>query len=186
MYFLFRFNLFPWHFKKINTFFNENNTLRSLGISSYHSSLWNYYYPVANSLCGRTVNLEPTIELWKVFYLPNMSRRHCRPVILKACQRYFFNYSIILTHSLHYPDPRCFTLCRLVFCKLLQHVSYPNSSSCHSFYLAWWLVFAGPVHRTEKNPRTELNRTMVRSIFRLRLPEFGAIPVAGCRVSKIF
>ena len=48
------------------------------------------------------------------------------------------------------------------------------------------LVFAGPVHRTEKNPRTELNRTMVRSIFRLRLPEFGAIPVAGCRVSKIF
>ena len=47
-------------------------------------------------------------------------------------------------------------------------------------------VFAGPVHRTEKNRRTELNRTMVRSIFRLRLPEFGAIPVAGCRVSKIF
>ena len=48
------------------------------------------------------------------------------------------------------------------------------------------VVFAGPVHRTEKNPRTELNRTMVRSIFRLRLPEFGPIPVAGCRVSKIF
>ena len=48
------------------------------------------------------------------------------------------------------------------------------------------VVFAGPVHRTEKNRRTELNRTMVRSIFPLRLPEFGAIPVAGCRVSKIF
>ena len=48
------------------------------------------------------------------------------------------------------------------------------------------LVFAGPVHRTEKNPRTELNWTMDRSIFRLRLPEFGAIPVAGCQVSEIF
>ena len=48
------------------------------------------------------------------------------------------------------------------------------------------LVFTGPVHRTEKNRRTELNRTMVQSIFRLRLPEFGAIPVAGCQVSKIF
>ena len=48
------------------------------------------------------------------------------------------------------------------------------------------VVFAGPVHRTEKNSRTELNRTMVRSIFLLRLPKFGAIPVAGCRVSKIF
>ena len=46
--------------------------------------------------------------------------------------------------------------------------------------IASYIVFAGPVHRTE------LNRTMVRSIFRLRLPEFGAIPVASCRVSKIF
>ena len=37
-----------------------------------------------------------------------------------------------------------------------------------------YVVFAGPVHRTE------LNQTMLRSIFQLQLPEFGAIPVAGC------
>ena len=48
------------------------------------------------------------------------------------------------------------------------------------------LVFAGPVHRTEKKPRTELNRTMVRSIFQLQLPKFWAILVVGCQVSKIF
>ena len=56
----------------------------------------------------------------------------------------------------------------------------------HTGYPQQQLVFAGPVHRTEKNRRTELNRTMVWSIFRLRLLEFGAILVAGCRVSKIF
>jgi len=47
------------------------------------------------------------------------------------------------------------------------------------------LVFAGSVLWTEKIHRTELNRTMVRSIFRLRLPKFGVILVAGCLISKI-
>jgi len=49
----------------------------------------------------------------------------------------------------------------------------------------WQLVFAGSVLWTEKNHRTELNQTMVRSIFRLRLPKFGVILVAGCLISKI-
>ena len=49
-----------------------------------------------------------------------------------------------------------------------------------------WVVFTGPVHRTEKNCRTKLNQTMVQSIFWLWLPGFGAIPVASCQVSKIF
>ena len=56
----------------------------------------------------------------------------------------------------------------------------------HSGRQTMELVFAGPVHRTEKNSRTELNWIMVWSIFQLRLPKFGAIPVAGCRVSKLF
>jgi len=47
------------------------------------------------------------------------------------------------------------------------------------------LVFAGSVLWTEKIHRTELNRTMVRSIFRLWLPKFGVVLVAGCLISKI-
>ena len=42
------------------------------------------------------------------------------------------------------------------------------------------LVFKGSVHRNAKNHRTKLNQTMVQFIFWLQLPEFGAIPVAGC------
>jgi len=47
------------------------------------------------------------------------------------------------------------------------------------------VVFAGSVLWTEKIHRTKLNRTMVRSIFRLWLPKFGVILVAGCLISKI-
>jgi len=47
------------------------------------------------------------------------------------------------------------------------------------------LVFAGSVLWTEKIHRTELNQTMVWSIFRLWLPKFGVILVAGCLISKI-
>jgi len=47
------------------------------------------------------------------------------------------------------------------------------------------LVFAGSVLWTEKIHRTELNRTVVRSIFWLWLPKFGVILVAGCLISKI-
>jgi len=47
------------------------------------------------------------------------------------------------------------------------------------------LVFAGSVLWTKKIHRTELNQTMVRSIFRLWLPKFGVILVAGCLISKI-
>jgi len=47
------------------------------------------------------------------------------------------------------------------------------------------VVFAGSVLWTEKIHRTELNWTMVRSIFRLQLPKFGVILVAGCLISKI-
>jgi hypothetical protein len=42
------------------------------------------------------------------------------------------------------------------------------------------IVFKGPVYRTEKNRGTELDRTAVRSFFRLRLPAFRVSPVAGC------
>ncbi|KIJ90090.1 hypothetical protein K443DRAFT_117112 [Laccaria amethystina LaAM-08-1] len=42
------------------------------------------------------------------------------------------------------------------------------------------LVFAGSVLWTEKIHRTELNRTAVRSFFRLQLPKFCVIPVASC------
>jgi hypothetical protein len=44
------------------------------------------------------------------------------------------------------------------------------------------LVFAGSVLWTEKIHRTELNRTAVRSFFRLQLPKFCVIPVAGCLI----
>ena len=44
----------------------------------------------------------------------------------------------------------------------------------------FYLVFKGSVHKTE------LNWTMVLSILWLWLPKFGAIPVAGCQVSKLF
>jgi hypothetical protein len=44
------------------------------------------------------------------------------------------------------------------------------------------IVFAGSVLWTEKIHRTELNRTAVRSFFRLRLPKFCVIPVAGCLI----
>jgi hypothetical protein len=44
------------------------------------------------------------------------------------------------------------------------------------------LVFAGSVLWTEKIHRTELNRTAVRSFFRLWLPKFCVIPVAGCLI----
>jgi len=47
------------------------------------------------------------------------------------------------------------------------------------------LVFAGSVLWTEKIHRTKLNWTVVQSIFRLRLPKFGVILVAGCLISKI-
>ena len=47
------------------------------------------------------------------------------------------------------------------------------------------IVFASSVLWTEKIHRTELNWTVVWSIFRLRLPKFGVIPVAGCLISKI-
>jgi len=47
------------------------------------------------------------------------------------------------------------------------------------------VVFASSVLWTKKIHRTELNWTMVRSIFRLWLPKFGVIPVAGCLISKI-
>jgi len=47
------------------------------------------------------------------------------------------------------------------------------------------VVFAGPVLWTEKIHRTKLNRTVVRSIFQLRLPKFGVILVASCLISKI-
>ena len=48
------------------------------------------------------------------------------------------------------------------------------------------LVFAGSVLWTEEIYRTELNQTIVRSIFRLRLPKFGVILVAGCLIQKSF
>jgi len=47
------------------------------------------------------------------------------------------------------------------------------------------LVFAGSVLWTEKIHRTELNQTVVWSIFRLWLPKFGVILVASCLISKI-
>ena len=47
------------------------------------------------------------------------------------------------------------------------------------------LVFAGSVLWTEKIHRTELNWTVVQSIFRLWLPIFGVILVASCLISKI-
>jgi len=47
------------------------------------------------------------------------------------------------------------------------------------------LVFTGSVLWTEKIHRTKLNQTMVQSIFRLQLPKFGVILVAGCLISKI-
>ena len=62
------------------------------------------------------------------------------------------------------------------------------SSGAHLLAQQHWrkvLVFAGSVLWTEKIHRTELNRTMVRSIFRLQLPKFGVILVAGCLISKI-
>ena len=52
-------------------------------------------------------------------------------------------------------------------------------------HLKLYLVFAGSVLWTEKIHRTELNRTVVRSIFRLQLPKFWVILVAGCLISKI-
>jgi hypothetical protein len=48
------------------------------------------------------------------------------------------------------------------------------------------VVFKGPVHRTENAHRTELDRTSVRSFFRLRLPTFGVSAVAGCLILEIF
>ena len=42
------------------------------------------------------------------------------------------------------------------------------------------VVFEGPVYRTDKRLRTELNQHMVQSIFWLRLPTFGTSPVASC------
>ncbi|EDR07842.1 uncharacterized protein LACBIDRAFT_298080 [Laccaria bicolor S238N-H82] len=48
------------------------------------------------------------------------------------------------------------------------------------------LVFKGSVHRTTKNRWTELNWTIVRSFFRLQLPQFGVGPVASCLISKFF
>jgi hypothetical protein len=53
-------------------------------------------------------------------------------------------------------------------------------------HLASEVVFEGPVYRTEKNRRTEPNRTSVQSFFWLRLPTFGVGPVAGCLILKIF
>ena len=47
------------------------------------------------------------------------------------------------------------------------------------------LVFAGSVLWTEKIHRTELNWTVVQSIFQLQLPKFGVILVASCLISKI-
>jgi len=57
----------------------------------------------------------------------------------------------------------------------------------HILTSQWWLqlVFAGSVLWPQKIHRTELNQTMVRSIFRLRLPKFGVILVASCLISKI-
>jgi len=47
------------------------------------------------------------------------------------------------------------------------------------------LVFASSVLWTEKIHTTELNWTVVQSIFWLWLPKFGVITVAGCLISKI-
>jgi len=54
-----------------------------------------------------------------------------------------------------------------------------------SEFLGSGLVFASSVLWTTKIHRTELNWTVVWSIFRLWLPKFGVIPVAGCLISKI-
>jgi len=53
------------------------------------------------------------------------------------------------------------------------------------FLLPKDIVFASSVLWTKKIHRTELNRTVVRSIFQLQLHKFGVIPVAGCLISKI-
>ena len=87
-----------------------------------------------------------------------------------------------LDTNISWLEKTCHSHRNKVYNNVLVALTHPS----HEFLGMMYLVFAGPVHRTEKNRRTELNRTMVRSIFRLQLPEFGAIPVAGCRVSKIF
>ena len=73
-------------------------------------------------------------------------------------------------------------------------IPYENNRECKDLYTLLLLpnhhdlpiLFKGLVHRTAKKCRTELNQTMVWSIFWLQLPEFGAILVAGCQVSKTF
>ena len=47
------------------------------------------------------------------------------------------------------------------------------------------LVFAGSVLWIKKIQRTELNWSMVQSIFQLWLPKFGVILVACCLISKV-
>jgi len=58
-------------------------------------------------------------------------------------------------------------------------------TKCNISYAYFDLVFASSVLWTEKIHRTKLNWTVVQSIFRLWLPKFGVIPVAGCLISKI-
>ena len=59
-------------------------------------------------------------------------------------------------------------------------------ATTRELFYALRLVFAGAVLWTEKIHRTELNRTMVQSIFRLRLPKFGVISVAIASFQKYF
>ncbi|KIK05097.1 hypothetical protein K443DRAFT_91854 [Laccaria amethystina LaAM-08-1] len=61
-------------------------------------------------------------------------------------------------------------------------VNKGKAIDCVFLELYVYIVFAGSVLWTEKTHRTELNRTAVRSFFRLWLPKFCVVPVAGCLI----
>ena len=89
------------------------------------------------------------------------------------------------------PDPRCPSDQEMPFCPFIWEATILSLTSINSPFisveaiLSFHIVFTGSVLWTEKIHRTELNQTMVQSIFRLWLPKFGVILVASCLISKI-
>jgi len=77
--------------------------------------------------------------------------------------------------------------------KIQCHMASPMDERQQWMVMTWHvnrhaisLVFASSVLWTEKIHRTKLYWTVVWSIFRLWLPKFGVIPVAGCLIQKSF
>ena len=81
--------------------------------------------------------------------------------------------------------PAIFSFWCLIILVKFRHSGVETGMFCTICRNGMELVFKGSVHRTAKNHRMKLNQSMDWSIC-CGCPNFGAIPVAGCWVSKIF